>query len=80
GARANFERALKIDEAIYGMDHPTVAIRLSNQGSVLRDLGDLAGARANYERALKIFKNALGDDHPSTRTVQRNLDSLNEKR
>ncbi len=54
GAKAAFERALKIDEATYGPDHPNVAIDVNNLGSVLQDLGDLAGAQAAYERALKI--------------------------
>ncbi len=53
-ARKAYERALAIDEAAYGPDHPEVAIRVNNLGSVLRDLGDLAGARAHYERALAI--------------------------
>jgi Tfp pilus assembly protein PilF len=45
---------LGIDEAAYGPDHPMVANRVNNLGSVLQDLGDLAGARAHFERALGI--------------------------
>ena len=52
GARAAFERALAIDEAAFGPDHPNVAIRVNNLGMVLQDMGDLAGARAAFERAL----------------------------
>ncbi|HEX6112455.1 MAG TPA: tetratricopeptide repeat protein [Geminicoccaceae bacterium] len=74
--RRAFERALRIDEASFGPDHPHVAIRVNNLGSVLRALGDLAGARAAFERALPIFERVLGPDHPSTRTVRGNLDSL----
>ena len=76
GAKAAFERALRIDEASFGPDHPDVAIRVNNLGSVLRALGDLAGVRAAFERALAICERVLGPDHPSTRTVQGNLDSL----
>jgi tetratricopeptide (TPR) repeat protein len=76
GAGAAFERALKIDEASFGPDHPNVATRVNNLGMVLRALGDLAGARAAAERALAIFERALGPDHPKTRTVRGNLDSL----
>jgi tetratricopeptide (TPR) repeat protein len=79
GARNNYERALMIDQVSYGPNHFEVAINLSNLGMVLQSLGDVPGARANFERALQIFKNALGDNHPHTRTVQQNLDSLNEK-
>ena len=31
-ARKCFERALKIDEQVYGPDHPDVAIRVNNLG------------------------------------------------
>ena len=48
------ERALKIDEAAFGPDHPNVAIDVNNLGGVMQDLGDLAGARVMYERALEI--------------------------
>jgi len=44
GARAALERALGIDERVYGPDHPKVATSVNNLGSVLQDLGDLAGA------------------------------------
>jgi tetratricopeptide (TPR) repeat protein len=74
--RANYERGLRISEAVYGPEHPNVATQLGNLGRVLQDLGDVAGARANFERALKIFKKFFGDDHPNTRIVQRNLDLL----
>jgi tetratricopeptide (TPR) repeat protein len=39
-ARKCFERALKIDEAVYGPDHPVVATRVNNLGGVLKDLGE----------------------------------------
>jgi tetratricopeptide (TPR) repeat protein len=73
GARAAYERALKIDEAAFGPDHPKVAIRVNNLGSVLRDLGDLAGARAAFERALKIAEAAFGPDHPKVAIRVNNL-------
>ena len=70
------ERALKIDEKAFGPDHPNVAIRVNNLGSVLQALGDLPGAKAAFERALKILQKLLGDDHPDTRLVRENIDSL----
>jgi Flp pilus assembly protein TadD len=76
GARAAFERALRIDEVSFGPDHPRVAIRVNNLGGVLQAQGDLAGGRAAFERALAIFERALGPDHPNTRTVRGNLDRL----
>jgi tetratricopeptide (TPR) repeat protein len=65
-APAAYERALGIDERIYGPDHPNVAIRVNNLGTVLRDLGDLAGARAAFERALGIREKVFGREHPDT--------------
>jgi len=72
-ARAHYERALKIDEAAYGKNHPTVAIRVNNLGLVLRDMGDLKGAKAHYERALKIDEAAYGKNHPEVATDVNNL-------
>jgi hypothetical protein len=40
------ERALRIGEAAYGPDHPTVATRLGNLAAVLEDLGEPAAGRA----------------------------------
>jgi hypothetical protein len=76
GARACYERTLKIDEAAYGPDHPEVATDVSNLASVLQDRGDLVGARACYERALRIFERSLEWDHPKTKAVRRNLETL----
>jgi tetratricopeptide (TPR) repeat protein len=76
GARDCYERALKIDEATYGMDHPEMAIDLNNLGLVLQDSGDLKGARANFEQALQILEMSLGKDHPKTQLVKENLGIL----
>jgi tetratricopeptide (TPR) repeat protein len=73
GARALFERALRIGEAALGAEHPTVATRLNNLGNVLQDLGDYAGARALFERALRIGEAALGVEHPRVATYANNL-------
>jgi tetratricopeptide (TPR) repeat protein len=75
-ARAALERALTIDEAAYGPDHPSVATTVSNLGGVLHALGDLAGARAAFERALTIDEAAYGPDHPSVATTVNNLGSV----
>ena len=72
-ARTAYERALAMDEATYGPDHPTVAIRVNNLGYVLQEQGDLEGARRHFERALAIFESAYGRDHPSVATGVNNL-------
>ncbi|MEP7135330.1 MAG: toll/interleukin-1 receptor domain-containing protein [Chloroflexota bacterium] len=73
GARTAFERALKIDEAIFGTDHPNVATDVNNLGMVLQDLGDLPGARAAFERALKIDEATFGTNHPNVAIRVNNL-------
>jgi tetratricopeptide (TPR) repeat protein len=72
-ARAAIERALAINEAAFGPDHPNVATVVNNLGSVLGDLGDHEGARAAYERALAIDKEVCGLNHPK---VARNFNNL----
>ena len=72
-AKEMFERSLKIDEAAYGPDHPTVASIVNNLGGVFEALGDLKGAKESYERALKIDEAAYGPDHPEVATDVNNL-------
>jgi len=75
-AHATLEWALAINEATYGLRHPTVAVRLCNLGLTLWDLGALPEARATFERALHIFTESLGVEHPSIQTTQEYLDAL----
>jgi tetratricopeptide (TPR) repeat protein len=76
GAKTYDERALKIDEASFGPDHPNVAIDVNNLGSVLKALGDLAGAKTYLERALKIDEASFGPDHPKVAIRVNNLGSV----
>jgi len=73
GARESLERALAIDERVYGPDHPNVARDVNNLGMVLKDLGDLADAQEAYERALAIDERVYGPDHPNVATDVNNL-------
>jgi tetratricopeptide (TPR) repeat protein len=73
GAKAAYERALKIFEKQLGAEHPNVATLVNNLGLVLKDLGDLAGAKAAYERALRIDEASYGPDHPEVATDVNNL-------
>jgi tetratricopeptide (TPR) repeat protein len=75
-AKKMLERALAIDEAALGSDHPKVAIRLNNLGNVLREQGDLDSTKALFERSLRIVREYLGDDHPHTKLVQGHLQIL----
>jgi tetratricopeptide (TPR) repeat protein len=75
-AKTLLERALAIDEAAYGPDHPGVARDLNNLATILRDLGDPAGARPLQERALAITEAAYGPDHPDVGTRLNNLATI----
>jgi tetratricopeptide (TPR) repeat protein len=76
GAQAAFERALRIDEAARGADHPDIACDVNNLGSVLRARCDLDGAQAAFERPLRIDEAAYDADHPSVACDVNNLGSV----
>jgi len=67
------ERALAIDEAALGPNHPEVANCANNLGQVLQDLGDLTGAKLRFGRALAIAETALGPDHSKVASYANNL-------
>ena len=64
-AKAYYERALAIDERVYGPEHPRVATSLNNIGQILKAQGDLAGALEYTQRALAIDEKVHGPDHPT---------------
>jgi tetratricopeptide (TPR) repeat protein len=45
-ARKCLERALKIDEKAFGLEHPNVATMTNNLGGVLKDLGEMEKAKS----------------------------------
>ena len=68
-------RALAIDEASYGPDHPDVAIDLNNLAQLLQATNRLGEAEPLMRRALAIDEASYGPDHPtspSTSTTWRN--------
>ena len=71
-----YRRALKIDEARYGPDHPTIAIRLSGLAVVLHDTNRLAEAEQLFRRALEIDEASYGPDHPDVAIDISNLAGL----
>ena len=75
-AEALMKRALAIDEASLGPDHPDVAIRLNNLGQLLQATNRLAEAEALMKRALAIDEASLGPDHPRVAIDLNNLGLL----
>ena len=71
-----FRRALAIDEASLGPDHPNVAVGLSNLAALLRATNRLAEAEPMFRRALAIDEASLGPDHPNIAIRLSNLAAL----
>jgi tetratricopeptide (TPR) repeat protein len=69
-------RALAIDEASYGADHPNVAIVLNNLAQLLQATNRLAEAEPLMRRALAIDEASFGAEHPNLAIRLNNLASL----
>jgi tetratricopeptide (TPR) repeat protein len=67
------ERALRINEAAHGPEHPQVAATLTNLGVARRELGEPAAAVELLERVLRIEEAAHGPDHPEVAITLTNL-------
>jgi len=72
------KRALAIDEASFGKDHPKVARDLNNLAQLYQDTNRLSEAEPLMKRALAIFEKSFGPDHPNTITVRKNLERLEQ--
>jgi tetratricopeptide (TPR) repeat protein len=71
-------RALKIDEASYGPDHPDVAIELNNLAQLLQETNRLSEAEPLMRRALKIDEDSYGANDPEVAIDLNNLALLLE--
>ncbi len=69
-------RALAIDEASYGADHPKIAIRLNNLAHLLQATNRLGEAEPLMRRALAIDEASYGADHPDVAVDLNNLAQL----
>ena len=76
GSRAAYRRALAINEAALGPNHPEVATNLNNLAGLLREERDYAGAEPLYRRSLAIREAALGPNHPDVANSLNNLAGL----
>ncbi|MBK8038991.1 MAG: tetratricopeptide repeat protein [Verrucomicrobiaceae bacterium] len=69
-------RALAIDEASFGKDHPEVGTRLNNLAELLRVTNRLTEAEPLMWRALGILETSLGEGHPKVAIAVNNLAGL----
>ena len=76
GALHYVQRAVTIDEKIYGPDHPQMAIRANNIGLILQAKGDLDGALRYSQRALAIDEKVYGRDHPNVAINANNIGQI----
>jgi len=58
------QKALKIGLALFGENHPHVALSYNNVGSSLSDLGRHQEALEYAQKALKIWLAHFGENHP----------------
>jgi hypothetical protein len=65
GAHKQTERALRIEQRVYGPDHPKVSIVANNLGMILLAQGDTGGRRSNSSGRYKSTRRCTGR---STRT------------
>ena len=69
-------RALALDEARLGSDHPNVAIHLSDLAQLLRETNRLVEAEPLMRRALAMDEASFGSDHPDVAIDLNNLAQL----
>ena len=69
-------RALEIDEAAFGDQHPTVATDLNNLAMLLRATNRAEEAEPLIRRALEIDQAAFGNQHPTVAIYLNNLAAL----
>jgi tetratricopeptide (TPR) repeat protein len=70
------QRALAIDEQVYGPNHPEVASSLASLAGVLQAMGDYNAALPLLQRALAIHEQVHGANHPDVATNLNNLASV----
>ena len=71
-----YRQALELKRALFGEEHPEVALTLNNLALYYKELGRLAEARRLYERALAIFQKTQGASHVNAASTMFNLSRL----
>jgi CHAT domain-containing protein/Tfp pilus assembly protein PilF len=75
-ALVSLEKCYRIEQAIFGPDHPNVASTLNNMGIVAGDRGDYQTAQKYLDEALAIKLKMLGNGHIETARTIHNLGNL----
>ncbi|MCB1066423.1 MAG: tetratricopeptide repeat-containing protein, partial [Verrucomicrobiae bacterium] len=69
------QKALDIQRAVLGEEHPDTAVTYGNLGSTYDSLGNHAKALELTQRSLDIRRSVLGEEHPDTALAYGNLGS-----
>ncbi|MFM9994837.1 MAG: tetratricopeptide repeat protein [Phycisphaerales bacterium] len=75
-AEGAFRDAVRIDEQLYGPEHPDVAWCRHRLGNLLHDLGRDSEAEPMLEDALQQYRRFLGNDDPYTAFTLESLGTL----
>jgi tetratricopeptide (TPR) repeat protein len=70
------QRAVSVDERLYGKDHPALASALNELAIVYRIENKLVQAKQLYERSMAIFAATFGEGSPDVAASLQNLGSL----
>src|SRR5438045_7103949 len=73
-AIAQYERALRIFETAFGVDHINSASTLHNIGLTYKNMGDWTSAKSYFERAASLNRLCRGAIHEFTIGSERQLD------
>jgi tetratricopeptide (TPR) repeat protein len=69
----NYQKALEMEEQVWGPEHPQTAATLYNLARFYHVQSDYARAIPRYQRALKIWETSYGLDHPLTVSCRQDL-------
>jgi hypothetical protein len=75
-AHVSQQRALAIEEEVYGPEHPEGASTLGNLGTVQQQVGELGAARECARRAIAIFERSFGSEDPRSTMARALLASI----
>ena len=64
-AKTVLEKAITVQERLYGNNNPWLARMLRNLASILQDLGQYLAAKCLLERTITIEESSLEQDHPT---------------
>ena len=75
-----YEKALAIDQTVYGENHPEVAVVLNNMGTAFEEIGDYRKAIRYYRKSLAINYSEHGLEHSKVALQLNNIGSALYKR